>query len=241
MIWQLGLLTTMGYGLNAYSILIPFLIFAIGISHGVQIVNAILGESIAGKDRLTSARLAFRALYVPGMTALVTDAIGFITMVMIPIQVIKDLGIAASVGVGVVVLTNLVLLPVMMSYMGITKKTLSYHAKTSRDSARGTAWRLLSNFATARVARVSIAIAVIGFAIGIYGRQNLQIGDLDPGAPELHTDSRYNLDNKYITDNYATSSDIFVVMVETAEEGARSTRTWNWLIVLSGTCRTCPA
>ncbi len=128
-IWQLGLLKTMGYGLNAYSILIPFLIFAIGLSHGVQIVNAILGESIAGNDRLTSARLAFRALYVPGMTALITDAIGFITMVMIPIQVIKDLGIAAGVGVGVVVLTNLVLLPVMMSYLGITKKTLSYHRK----------------------------------------------------------------------------------------------------------------
>ncbi len=218
-IWQLGLLKTMGYGLNAYSILIPFLIFAIGLSHGVQIVNAILGESIAGNDRLTSSRLAFRALYVPGMTALITDAIGFITMVMIPIEVIKDLGIAAGVGVGVVVLTNLILLPVMMSYLGITKKTLSYHRKNMEDSTRGSAWRLLSNFATARVARVSIIIAIIGFAIGIYGRQNLQIGDLDPGAPELHTDSRYNLDNKYITDNYATSSDILVVMVETQEQG----------------------
>ena len=218
-VWQLGLLKTMGYGLNAYSILIPFLIFAIGLSHGVQMVNAILGESIAGNDRMTSSRLAFRSLYVPGMTALVTDAIGFLTMVMIPIQVIKDLGIAAGVGVGVVVLTNLVLLPVIMSYLGITKKTLSYHQKNRGDSTRGRAWRELSYFATRRVARVSIVIAVIGFAIGIYGRQNLQIGDLDAGAPELHTDSRYNLDNKFITDNYATSSDIFVVMVETEEQG----------------------
>ena len=91
-IWQLGLLTTLGYGLNAYSILIPFLVFAIGVSHGVQIINAFLGESIAGKDRLDQARGAFRALYIPGMTALVSDAIGFITMVLIPIQVIKDLG-----------------------------------------------------------------------------------------------------------------------------------------------------
>ncbi|MCB1708388.1 MAG: RND family transporter, partial [Halioglobus sp.] len=42
-VWQLGLLTTLGYGLNAYSILIPFLVFAIGVSHGVQVVNAFLG------------------------------------------------------------------------------------------------------------------------------------------------------------------------------------------------------
>ena len=218
-IWQLGLLTTLGYGLNAYSILIPFLVFAIGVSHGVQIVNAFLGESIAGYDREASARRAFRALYIPGMTALISDAIGFITMVLIPIQVIKDLGIAASIGVAVVVLTNLVLLPIMMSYIGVTVKTLEHHRKArTSDAVRRTAWHLLANLASARVARVSLAVAAVGFAIGIYGGQNLQIGDLDPGAPELHPDSRYNLDNKFITDNYATSSDIMVVMVETGQE-----------------------
>ena len=218
-VWQLGLLTTLGYGLNAYSILIPFLVFAIGVSHGVQIVNAFLGETIAGYDRQASARRAFRALYVPGMTALISDAIGFITMVLIPIQVIKDLGIAASIGVAVVVLTNLVLLPILMSYIGVTTKTLEHHrgARTN-DVVRSTAWHLLANLASARVARVSLAVAAVGFAVGIYGGQNLQIGDLDPGAPELHPDSRYNLDNKYITDNYATSSDILVVMVETEDE-----------------------
>ncbi len=217
-IWQLGLLTTLGYGLNAYSILIPFLVFAIAVSHGVQMVNAILGESVAGKDRQTSARLAFRALYLPGMAALISDAIGFTTLLLIPIEVIKDLGVAASVGVAVIVLTNLVLLPIMMSYLGITKKTLAHHQKNLGDSKRGSAWRVLSHLASPRVARVSILLAAIGFAIGIYGGQNLQIGDLDPGAPELHPDSRYNLDNKYITDNYATSSDVLVVMVETGKQ-----------------------
>jgi predicted RND superfamily exporter protein len=218
-IWQLGLLTTLGYGLNAYSILIPFLVFAIGVSHGVQVVNAFLGESIAGHNKQASARRAFRALYVPGMTALISDAIGFVTMVLIPIQVIKDLGIAASIGVAVVVLTNLVLLPIMMSYLGVTTKTIKHHLNArNNDVVRSTAWHLLANLAGARVARISIAVAAVGFAIGIYGGQNLQIGDLDPGAPELHPDSRYNLDNKYITDNYATSSDILVVMVETQVE-----------------------
>jgi hypothetical protein len=218
-IWQLGLLTTLGYGLNAYSILIPFLVFAIGVSHGVQIINAILGESAAGADKLTSARRAFRALYVPGMTALVTDAIGFITMVLIPIQVIKDLGIAASVGVAVIVLTNLVLLPVLMSYFGISKKVAErLPARRAGNKAAIYSWRLLSNFANGKVARVSLVLAAIGFAVGIYGGQNLKIGDLDAGAPELRPDSRYNLDNRFITENYATSSDIMVIMVETAPQ-----------------------
>jgi predicted RND superfamily exporter protein len=214
-VWQLGLLTTLGYGLNAYSILIPFLVFAIGVSHGVQIINAFIGESIDGKGRLASARGAFRALYIPGMTALVSDAIGFTTMVLIPIQVIKDLGIAASVGVAVIVLTNLVLLPVLMSYFGISRKAVERLRRHRAGRARTSSWRLLANFASGKVAPYSLALAAVGFAVGIYGGQNLQVGDLDPGAPELHPDSRYNLDNQFITDNYATSSDIMVVMVET--------------------------
>jgi predicted RND superfamily exporter protein len=152
------------------------------------------------------------------MAALISDAIGFTTMLLIPIQVIKDLGVAASVGVAVIVLTNLVLLPIMMSYLGITKKTLAHHRQNREDSRRGNAWRALAHLASPRVARISILVAAVGFAIGIYGGQNLKIGDLDPGAPELHPDSRYNLDNQYITDNYATSSDVLVVMVETGEQ-----------------------
>ena len=214
-IWQLGLLTTLGYGLNAYSILIPFLVFAIGVSHGVQVINAFLGQSIDGEGRLDSARKAFRALYIPGMTALVSDAIGFITMVLIPIQVIKDLGIAASVGVAVIVLTNLVLLPILMSYVGISRRAIDRMRRQRAGHAREVFWKGLSGLASARVARVSLVLAALGFAVGIYGGQNLKIGDLDPGAPELRPDSRYNIDNRFITENYATSSDILVVMVET--------------------------
>ncbi len=217
-IWQLGLLTTMGYGLNAYSILIPFLIFAIGMSHSIQMINAILGERAAGQDKLSSAKAAFRFLYIPGLTALMTCAVGFITMVMIPIQVIKDLGIAASVGVAVVVLTNLVLLPVLMSYFGIGTEAVERLRHRRAGRFHSTLWQLLSNFASRRAAVVSVVLAAIGFTMGIYGGRNLEIGDLDPGAPELRPDSRYNLDSQFISEHYTTSSDVFVVMVETAEQ-----------------------
>ena len=43
----------------------------------------------------------------------------------------------------------------------------------------------------------------------------MKVGDLDPGAPELRADSRYNLDNRFVIDHYQASSDVFVIMVET--------------------------
>jgi hypothetical protein len=33
---------------------------------------------------------------------------------------------------------------------------------------------------------------------GVWYGQNLKIGDLDQGAPELHPTSRYNLDNDFV-------------------------------------------
>jgi hypothetical protein len=54
---------------------------------------------------------------------------------------------------------------------------------------------------------------------------DVKIGDLDPGAPELRADSRYNRDNGFITANYGISSDVFAVMVKTPADGCRSFET----------------
>jgi len=214
--WQLGVLKLLGYGLDPYSVLVPFLVFAIGISHGVQLVNAMAVEAAKGFDPNTAARLAFRALYIPGMLALISDAFGFLTLLFIEIDVIRDLAVAAGLGVAIVIVTNLVLHPLIMSYIGITRGGIRNVQKRGEQQDRK--WKLMSNFANPRVAPISLLIAAIGLGVGLYYKQGLKVGDLDEGAPELRADSRYNLDNKFIIDNYSTSADVLVVMVKTEEE-----------------------
>ncbi|MDZ7784175.1 MAG: MMPL family transporter [Halioglobus sp.] len=219
-IWQLGLLTLLGYGLNAYSILIPFLVFAIGVSHGVQIINGTAEHLAAGRSRYDSARFCFRNIYSPGMTALISDAMGFITMLLIEIQVIKDLGIAASVGVAVIILTNLVLLPTLLSYIGMSRRGVG-HAQR-RQQGEAPHWRLLSATVRPTLVPVSLLLALALAVGGWHMGRDQQIGDLDPGAPELHPDSRYNRDVAFINNNYSTSSDVLVVMVETPPQQCSS-------------------
>ena len=216
-IWQLGLLHTLSFGLDPYSMLVPFLVFAIGISHGVQKINGIAMASGETDDPLVAARLAFRQLFVPGMVALASDAVGFVTLLLIDIGVIRELAIGASLGVAVIILTNLILLPVAISYLGISQRSV----KQAREEAsrEHPFWRLLSNFANPVVAPISIVIALIAVGGGLWYGQNLKIGDLDQGAPELRPDSRYNQDNNFIINNYSTSSDVLVIMVKTAPEG----------------------
>ncbi|WP_171006415.1 RND family transporter [Pseudomonas sp. 2FG] len=216
-LWQLGLMHTVGFGLDPYSMLVPFLIFAIGISHGVQKINGIALQSGDADNALTAARRTFRQLFLPGAIAILADAVGFITLLIIDIGVIRELAISASLGVLVIVFTNLILLPVAISYVGISQKSIE---RSKKDAVREHPfWRLLSNFAHPVVAPISVVIALAAFAGGLWYGHNLKIGDLDQGAPELRPDSRYNLDNQFIINNYSTSSDVLVVMVKTAAEG----------------------
>ncbi|MET1078402.1 MAG: RND family transporter [Pseudomonas sp.] len=222
--WQLGLMHTVGFGLDPYSMLVPFLIFAIGISHGVQKINGIALQSSEADNALTAARRTFRQLFLPGMIAILADAVGFITLLLIDIGVIRELAIGASIGVAVIVFTNLILLPVAISYVGISSKAIE---RSKRDAVRDHPfWRLLSNFAHPVVAPISVVIALAAGIGGFwYQQQNLQIGDLDQGAPELRPDSVYNKDNDFVIKNYSTSSDVLVVMVKTAPEGCSTFRT----------------
>ncbi len=215
-IWQMGILKTLGYGLDPFSMLVPFLVFAIGVSHGVQVVNTVRLEQAEGADSWLAARRAFRAIYIPGLTALLSDGLGFVTLMVIEIQVIQDLAVAASIGVAVIILTNLLLLPLLMSYVGVGQKAIA-KMRASQDKS-SSLWMPLTIFARPSGAIIAVVFALVALGLGLYGSQNLKIGDLDKGAPELRADSRYNLDNAFVTANYSTSSDIFVVMATTPEE-----------------------
>lgn len=219
-IWQLGLLNLIGFGIDPYSMLVPFLVFAIGISHGVQIINGIAIEAGKGAGKEMAARLAFRGLYVPGMLALLSDAIGFLTLLFIQITVIRELAIAASIGVAVIIITNLILLPLLMSYVGISRSGVNHAEKVEKSEP--VLWKVVAKFTQSTVAVPAILVAITLAVVGVIGSQDLKIGDLDKGAPELRPDSRYNQDNAYVVENYSTSSDVLVIMAETPREQCAS-------------------
>lgn len=222
-IWQIGLITVLGYGIDPYSMLIPFLMFAIAVSHSVQIVTTFADEKVAGQDNYHAARSVFRSLFAPGAAALISDAIGFFSLYIIEIRVIQELAIAAGIGTIIVTFTNLILVKLIMSYTGVSAKAISRseQAKTRRPKI----WVLLAKFANPRVAAVSIFLAACLGVTSFYISKGLKTGDLDPGAPELHPHSRYNMDDKYINSNYSVSADVLVVMVETPPDKCTSYRT----------------
>lgn len=230
-VWQLGLLPTLGFALDPYSILVPFLVFAIGMSHGAQKMNGIMQDVGRGTHKLVAARFTFRRLFLAGLTALLADAVGFAVLLVIDIQVIRELAIAASIGVAVLIFTNLILLPILLSYTGVSARAAERSLGAEQADAAGAdkhaLWAFLDRFTQRRWASIAVFAAAVMGVGGFAASTQLKIGDLDPGAPELRADSRYNRDVAFMNAAYGASSDVLAVMVKTPDGACSKYETLN--------------
>jgi len=216
-IWQLGMLVLLGFGVDPLGILVPFLIFAIGVSHGVQMISVIREQVFEHLDTERACRTAFRRLLVPGGIALASDLVGFITILFIKVEVIQEMAITASLGVAVIILTNLILLPVLISFLRFDdayRQKLMVRARQLKPI-----WLTLSKLAHRGPATVVILIAAVLAAIGYTVARDVKIGDLQRGVPELRPDSQYNRDTAVITEKFSIGVDIINVIVETIPNG----------------------
>jgi predicted RND superfamily exporter protein len=225
-VWQVGLVSALGVPLDPFSVLVPYLVFAMGVSHGAQKMNGVLRDVGRGTHRLVAARYTFRRLFLAGLTALLTDAVAFAVLALVDVPAIQRVAVAATLGATVLVFTNLVLVPVLLSYTGVSPAAAA-RSLGAADGARGeAAWRFLERFAGRRWAAGALAVFAILLGVAaVHAGGGARIGDLDPGAPELRPSSRYNRDDAFIAANYDVSNDVFAVIVRTPEDGCLAYRT----------------
>ncbi len=217
MVWMLGLLVLLGYGVDPLGILVPFIILSIGTSHGVQKISAVTDAAIAGADSNEAARRTFRLLFLPAIFALLANVVGFITILLIRVQVIQEMAITASLGIGVIILTDLILLPVLVSYVPITE---GYRNRVrNRRNKADPLWKGLARISERGPALIIIGIAALLAVFGVIKGRETPIGDTQAGVPELRPDSRYNRDTELITSKFSIGTDVLNVIVETEPNG----------------------
>jgi uncharacterized protein len=214
-ICQLGSLVVLRYGIDPIGLLVPFLIFAIGVSHGVQKISAAADAALAGLDSMEAARRVFRQLLVPAVIALLADLVGFVSILMIPVQVIREMAVTASIGVAIVILTDLVLLPVVVSYVRLGP---AFRARVERRQGQLAAlWHQMAGITARGPALIIILIAALLAVAGWWKGRETPIGDTQAGVPELRADSRYNRDNDVITTKFSIGVDVLNAIVESQE------------------------
>jgi predicted RND superfamily exporter protein len=212
LVWQFGTLHLLGFGLDPLAILVPFLVFSIGVSHGVQQINYIVREIAHGKSTFDAARASFSGLLVPGTLALVTAFVSFITLLLIPIPMVRELAITAAIGVGYKIVTNLVMLPVAASFFHFDR---AFADKAMLERERRARWlRRLAKVSEPRNAVLVVFLTAGVLALAVWQSRDRVVGTLQAGAPELRADSRYNQDALDIARNYDVGLDWLTVVLE---------------------------
>ena len=212
-VWLLGILPLIGNGIDPMSILVPFLIFSIGVSHAVQMTNAWKQHVLAGESSEEASRTAFRNLAIPGTVALVTNALGFMVIMLIAIPIVHELGVTACIGVLLMIMTNKMILPIVLSHL-----TLESGSNSARPAgSRNPLWWAVSKFAEPRLALITIGAWLVLLAVGTVYSRHLLTGDIGAGVPELRAESRYNQDNDKVVASYSIGMDVLSVFVETKD------------------------
>ncbi len=236
-IWQLGLLSVMGFGIDPMNILTPFLVFAIGVSHGVQMISGWNSEKLFGGrsavgvaqdganlsqipivSSLEASKATFARLLAPGSIALISDTIGFLTILLINIRIIQELALTASIGVAVIIFTNLVLLPTLLSYVRLKDAESIRQRQYERGQKPSIIWSIVASFTQPRIAMMTVMAGIVLFSFAWVKSQEMKIGDSQPGVPELREDARYNQDARFITEKFSLGTDVISVIAETVPE-----------------------
>ena len=215
-IWEIGLLKVLGFGLDPFAILVPFLILAVSVSHGVQYVNAWVGEiSDNQRNSFDASLYTWRRLAIYGTMAIMTDVAGFAMIALIPIEIIQEMALNACLGMAAIILTNKVMMPIWLTWVNIGDPKAFREKQDRRDGIFDGLWRLISGMTTRKAGLVAFVVCAILLGWSLWKGKDLQIGDSQAGVPELLPHSRYNEDNAAIVSNFSLGTDILKVVAET--------------------------
>ena len=205
-LWGLGMLSLLGYNLDPLMMVVPFLISARAMSHGIQLVERfyhVLGEV---KDKQKAARQTFEDLFRPGSLGVISDAIGLLLISLGSVPINDKLAIYASLWAASVIFTVLILVPVMLELLP-APKTLE-----SKDNFFHKIFPDISKIAASRSsAKVSLYMVILLFCVGGYFSSWVQIGEADAGSPLLYPDHDYNVSSKAINELFPGSEELYII------------------------------
>jgi len=212
-LWGLGMTAMLGYKLTPATVLAPFLVFALGVSHAVQFIKRYYEYMSKHKRNSKIAAIKItRNLFVPAFTGLLTDGIAPFTLFFVPLGMVRSLAVGIGFGILSIFFSTVILVPNLLSFMKPPKRLEVI--KEERTSLTNRVLVAFANLAVKkRSRRLVIAVFFVLTLISVWGTSQLVVGDKKPGTSLLYSGSEYNRAEKFISEKFSTS-DPYYVFVE---------------------------
>ena len=134
-IWTLGLMYFMGKKLDLMTMLLPTILFVVGMSDAVHILNRYIEELRKNVSKTAAIKITFKEVGLATLLTSLTTAVGFFTLMVVTVVPVKEFGIYSGIGVILAFLIAITLLPAIL--------TLTNPPQIVHNKKMDTTWRKL--------------------------------------------------------------------------------------------------
>ena len=211
-IWAMGTIATMGYGVSPMMALIPPLMIVIGIPNCIYLYNKYHQEYRHHGNRMKALTRVVSKTGIAMFLTNVTTALGFITFLFTSSEKFYEFGMISTINIMLCYVVSLCLIPIFASFL---KNPPERHLKhLDRKLAVGLLEKLV--YLTAHKRSLIYIVTIIITAIAAFGMVKMNVtgnltGDIPPKDPIVK-------DIKFIEDNFGGAIP-FEVMIDYKEKG----------------------
>jgi uncharacterized protein len=216
-IWGLGFIGLMGYNFDPVMLVIPFILTARDLSHGIQWQGRYYNELDELDDKILACITTTNVMLPPGLLSILADIAGIIFISLGGIPVLKEVGLGGAVWLAGSLTMVFVFQPIFMSYL---PRPTVVARRWWQSEGRAPSHSVVHSFvdwlvhvpATPGLLRSALMVGGGLFILwGISSGQRARIGYQQPGTPLYKPDSKVNQDMAVIS-SYMPTDEGWVVL-----------------------------
>jgi predicted RND superfamily exporter protein len=208
-LWGLGFMCFLGYNLDPLILVFPFLIASRAACHTVQVIKRYTEECLIAKESKSACKKVIERMFIPGFTAITTDAMGIILIALTPIQILQKITLSCTFWCIAQVIIAIILVPIILSFLPISPRLLK---KFERKGILDRILVKVGSLIGGRGSLVVFAMVPLLIILGYLGARTIQVGDAVPGSSLFWPWHRYNRDGFRIAFSMPILSPLYIVM-----------------------------
>jgi len=185
LVWMLGVMGLTGGTINIATTTLPSLMMVMGVAYAIHFTGRYLEESARRPDKQTAVRKTLRHLSLAIFMTSVTTTVGFLSLLIMKVKLVRMYGIYASVGLMVAFVLSVTFLPALC----LLAKPMPAKAI---DRFRSDFFRRYLRWNDGFVRRNKIAVIVVSFLLvagAVYGITQIKVNarlmeEMNPKKPE---------------------------------------------------------
>lgn len=209
-VWGLGFVGWMGYNFDPVMLVIPFILTARDLSHGIQWQGRYYNELDACKDKYVAIVATTNYMLPPGFLSIVADIAGIIFVSLGGIPVLHHIGLAGAVWLASSLTMVFVFEPIFLSYSPVPRLKGGSFGERLWDQftpewLKNALSALVKIPVTPGKVRGCLLLIAAGImALGLIAGQRAKVGYSTPGTPLYRPNSKVNQDIKEISQHFPT-------------------------------------